>query len=137
MKSWFKQNLILILTVLGVFGGIGVGFIGRLYKPGIDTLTLIYFPGELLLRILKMLILPLIISSLISGLAQLDPKSSGKMGSLALIYYFTTTIIASITGIILVVAIHPGNPDQKNKKTEATKSADTINTLDAMLDIIR
>ena len=74
MKDWFKQNLILVLTVLGVFGGIGCGFLGRIYKPGIDALTLIYFPGELLLRILKMLILPLIISSLISGLAQLGIK---------------------------------------------------------------
>lgn len=127
----------LILTILGVFGGIIVGFIGRYYKPSQDMLTLIYFPGELLLRILKMLILPLIISSLISGLAQLDPKSSGKMGTLALFYYFSTTIIATIIGIILVVTIHPGNPNQKSIKYSAAKEPNTIKTLDAMLDIIR
>ena len=71
VKAWLKVNLILVLTVLGVILGICLGFLGRVYKPGIDALTLIYFPGELLLRTLKMLILPLIISSLITGLAQL------------------------------------------------------------------
>lgn len=44
----------------------------------------------------------------VAGLASLNPKACGKMGSKALIYYFTTTVIAIIIGISLVVAIHPG-----------------------------
>jgi Na+/H+-dicarboxylate symporter len=59
------------------------------------------------------------------------------MGSLALCYYFSTTVIASVTGIILVVLIHPGDPNQKTIKFDNTKHIDTIKTLDAMLDIIR
>ena len=80
--------------------GIILGFLGRAYDFSSTSLQLIIFPGELLLRLLKMLILPLIISSLITGLAQLDPKSSGKMGSRAIAFYISTTLIATITGKI-------------------------------------
>ena len=92
------QNMILFLTIIGIFGGIFFGFVGRLYEPSDTTLMLISFPGEMLLRLLKMLILPLIISSLITGLAQLDPKSSGKMGSRAMGFYILSTLIATSTG---------------------------------------
>ncbi|KJH39821.1 hypothetical protein DICVIV_14285, partial [Dictyocaulus viviparus] len=57
---------------------------------------LVSFPGELLMRVLKMMILPLIITSLISGLSQLEAKQCGKLGSLAFIYYIATTFIAVI-----------------------------------------
>ena len=40
------------------------------------------------------MILPLIISSLISSLSQLDAKQSGRMGSVAIAYYFATTMLA-------------------------------------------
>jgi solute carrier family 1 (high affinity glutamate transporter) protein 2 len=99
---------------------------------------LIGFPGDLLMRMLKMLIIPLIVSSLIAGLAQLDAKSSGRMGSRAIAYYFGTTMLAAVLGIILVLAIHPGNPKIKQEAMRAVQETDTkVSTLDAMLDLVR
>jgi Na+/H+-dicarboxylate symporter len=72
--SWFGENLLLVLTIAGVVIGIVVGFLARLTTYTPDTVMLISFPGDILMRMLKMLILPLIISSLIAGLAQLDAK---------------------------------------------------------------
>ncbi|XP_013381049.1 excitatory amino acid transporter 2-like [Lingula anatina] len=97
---------------------------------------LVSFPGELLMNMLKMLILPLIISSLISGLAQLDAKASGKLGGRAMVYYFTTTVIASIIGIVLVVTIHPGDPSIRAGLGSGT-TENKVSTLDAFLDIFR
>jgi L-cystine uptake protein TcyP (sodium:dicarboxylate symporter family) len=98
MKSHLMTNLILVLTIVAIFGGTALGFLGRALEFSPTAVRLVAFPGELLLRLLKMLILPLIISSLITGLASLDPKSSGKMGSRALIFYFFSTILSTSTG---------------------------------------
>jgi solute carrier family 1 (high affinity glutamate transporter) protein 2 len=154
-----KTNILLVLTVLGVFLGGTLGFCGRLMNPSKETVELVFFPGDLLMRMLKMLILPLIISSLITGkdwkksssfvktflyvyffickgMAQLDAKSSGRMGSRALLYYMVTTILAAIVGIIMVVAIHPGDPSIKqNMYVEPTSTP--VSTMDALLDIAR
>lgn len=115
MCSWcFRgENALLILTIAGVVLGLVIGFLARLTNYTPESVYMISFPGDILMRMLKMLILPLIVSSLIAGLAQLDAKSSGKMGSRAIVYYFATTILAAILGIILVTIIHPGDPSIK------------------------
>ena len=116
------------------------------------------FPGDILMRMLKMLILPLITSSLITGsfettshrsacilslvgLAVLDPKSSGKLGLYALTYYFCTTILAAVLGIILVQVIRPGERGNKAQVREqllgADPKADQVTTLDAIFDLFR
>nr|ALR88673.1 glutamate transporter-like 134 [Saccoglossus kowalevskii] len=132
--DWCRLNLLLVLTVLGVLLGIILGLSIRAADPSDRAIMLIGFPGALLMTMLKMLILPLIISSLISGLGSLDAKSSG-MGSRALAYYFLTTIMAAILGIILVVVIHPGNPDLKEDLEDEEQPK--VDPLDAFLDLIR
>jgi solute carrier family 1 (high affinity glutamate transporter) protein 2 len=83
-----------------------------------------------------MLILPLIVSSIISSLAQLDAHSSGKMGIRALIYYLGTTLIAAIVGIILVLTIRPGSRGNKVDFKPESKSAEA-RTIDTILDLFR
>uniref|UniRef100_A0AAZ3PN45 Amino acid transporter n=1 Tax=Oncorhynchus tshawytscha TaxID=74940 RepID=A0AAZ3PN45_ONCTS len=103
-----------------------------------NTLMLVSFPGDILMRMLKMLILPLIISSLITGLAGLDARSSGRMGSRAMVYYMSTTVIAAILGVILVLGIHPGNPKLRSSQEQDTAPKNQeVSSLDAFLDLIR
>jgi len=131
-----KRDLLLVVTVIGVVLGCIIGFAGRAGDPGADIIMFISFPGDVLMRMLKMLILPLIASSLIAGLARLDASSSGKIGSRSLFYYFFTTIMASVIGICCVLAIHPGNPDIKNNLGTGAEEK-TVSTIDAFLDLIR
>lgn len=70
------------------------------------------------------------------GMAQLDARSSGRMGMRALVYYLTTTILAAIVGIIMVLLIHPGNPLIKSH-VESKPDETKVSTLDAILDIVR
>lgn len=63
------DNLLLVLTILGVIAGIALGSALRFANLGPTEKHLIQYPGEILMRMLKMMVLPLIVSSLISGTA--------------------------------------------------------------------
>ncbi|CAL8083697.1 unnamed protein product [Calicophoron daubneyi] len=141
-KRWIKKadNLQLLLMILAVILGVLIGSIIKAIVPEVSdrTATLVGYPGELLMNMLKMLIIPLIVSTLVSGIANLDTKSCGKIGSWALLYYFITTLMAVILGIILVVSIHPGSASIKQHRGSGTMEAGRKpGTLDAFLDLFR
>uniref|UniRef100_A0A8C7WPS2 Amino acid transporter n=1 Tax=Oryzias sinensis TaxID=183150 RepID=A0A8C7WPS2_9TELE len=135
VKGFFIRNAFVIMTVAAVIIGIILGFALRPYKMSYRDMKFFSFPGELLMRMLQMLVLPLLVSSLITGMAALDSRASGKMGMRAVIYYTTTTVIAVFIGIVMVLIIHPG----KGSKAEFSKKPpiEQVNTADAFLDLIR
>ncbi|XP_026196310.1 excitatory amino acid transporter 1 isoform X2 [Anabas testudineus] len=135
VQAFLKKNAFVLFTVGAVIVGIVLGFALRPYKMTYREVKYFSFPGELLMRMLQMLVLPLLISSLITGMAALDSKASGKMGMRAVIYYMTTTFIAVFIGIIIVLIIHPG----KGSKDEFGKqqTIEQVSPADAFLDLIR
>ncbi|XP_008300615.1 excitatory amino acid transporter 1-like isoform X4 [Stegastes partitus] len=135
VQAFLKKNAFVLFTVGAVVIGIVLGFALRPYKMTYREVKYFSFPGELLMRMLQMLVLPLLISSLITGMAALDSKASGKMGMRAVIYYMTTTFIAVFIGIIIVLIIHPG----KGSKDEFGKqqTIEQVSPADAFLDLIR
>lgn len=114
-KRSILKNVLLVSTIVAVFMGFLIGMIMRHSTTGYsqDVIHLIAFPGQMFLSMLKMLILPLIIASVISALASLDSTVSGKIGMRACGFYMTTTVLATITGIILVTILHPGDVRMK------------------------
>lgn len=135
VKGFFMRNAFVILTVVAVIVGTILGFGMRPYKMSYREVKYFSFPGELLMRMLQMLVLPLLVSSLITGMAALDGRASGKMGVRAVVYYTTTTIIAVFIGIVVVLIIHPG----RGSRDEFTKheKIEQVSPADAFLDLIR
>ncbi|XP_073730542.1 solute carrier family 1 member 3b isoform X1 [Misgurnus anguillicaudatus] len=135
VKTFLRRNAFVLFTVGAVVVGITLGFALRPYKMSYREVKYFSFPGELLMRMLQMLVLPLLVSSLITGMAALDSRASGKMGMRAVIYYMTTTFIAVFIGIIMVLIIHPG----KGSKAEFAKQQKIaeVSPADAFLDLIR
>lgn len=65
--------------------------------------------GDIFLRLLKMLIIPLILSSLISGITNIGSGSNlGRLGLKTFGYYIMTSVFAIVTGLLLVNIIKPG-----------------------------
>ncbi|XP_003411124.3 excitatory amino acid transporter 5 isoform X1 [Loxodonta africana] len=130
-----RRNGLLILSVLSVIVGCLLGFFLRTRRLSPQEINYFQFPGELLMRMLKMLILPLVVSSLMSGLASLDAKTSSRLGILTVAYYLWTTFVAVIVGIIMVTVIHPGGAAQKETTEQSGKPI--MSSADALLDLIR
>ena len=65
--------------------------------------------GEMFLDALKMLVIPLIISSMIVGITGLgDIRKVGKTGTITLVYFLSTSGMAVLVGIVVVNIIQPG-----------------------------
>ncbi|XP_038147524.1 excitatory amino acid transporter 5-like [Cyprinodon tularosa] len=135
VKNVLKQNGLLILSVLAVVIGCLLGFFLRTRRLSEQEVKYFQFPGELLMRMLKMLILPLVVSSLMSGLAALDAKCSSRLGLITVSYYLWTTFVAVIVGIMMVSIIHPGGAAQKEDSEDSSKHI--MSSADALLDLIR
>lgn len=138
VKEFFRHNLLPFLTISGVIGGAVLGLILRFSREDSWSkreVMYVGYPGEIFLRSLKALIIPLIVSSLISAIGNLDLSLSKKIGLRAVAYYMTTTVSAVILGIILVVVIHPGRGSDEGIKQ--TGSANEVTTPDLLMDLVR
>lgn len=142
LTSCLCTNLLTILTVSGVILGGVLGFILREVREekwAEREVMYINFLGDLFLRMLKSLILPLIVSSLVSAVSHLDLSLSGKVAGRAVVYYMTTTVCAVILGIILVITITPGkmgdNSSHDNQNHVVTVR--NVTTVDTLLDLVR
>lgn len=90
---------ILIALVLAVLFGY--------YAP--SAVNYISWMGDIFLRALKMVIIPLIFSSIISGVTSMgEGKNLGRLGLKTLSYYLATSTMAILTGLIIVNLVKPG-----------------------------
>lgn len=76
------------------------------YNPAIKSIK---WMGDIFLRGLKMLVIPLIIFSIVSGIANITGgRDLGRLGLKTLVYYILTSLLAIITGLVFVNVLQPG-----------------------------
>jgi len=137
-----RNHLLLVLLISGVAVGL---LIGVLVNPAVNrisspekkatTVMLMGFPGELLMNMLRMLILPLVMASLITAVSGLNPTEAGRIGRRTIIYYMSTMVLAALLGLVLVVTIQPGKRDKAGEQTTDRKVQ--YRNLDSLLDMVR
>lgn len=84
--------------------------------------------GEVFLRVLKMLVVPLVMSSVMTGVLGLgDVRKLGRPGLVTIVYYLATTMMAVLLGIVLVNLIHPGQGAvDEQSQTELKRRTTTL-----------
>lgn len=134
IKKWMLDNLLLVLTLVGVILGFVVGFGFREAHPSEDALMWIGLPGQLYLRLLKMMIVPLIACSVVCGAAALDPKANGKISLIAFIFIISTNGLGSAIGMGATLMFGAG----KESAREVTNNVEgDMQTQDILADLIR
>lgn len=102
--------------LIGILLGIGCGLLfGHFQKTGLHSGFFLgaqrtfQFGGDLFLRLLRMVIIPLVFSSVFMAVVNLgNVRKLGSIGLHTLLYYTATTALAVLTGLVLVNIIHPG-----------------------------
>lgn len=100
-RGYRDASLILKITVALILGI----FVGLVF--GKDAAVLAPF-GDLLIHLLKFLIIPLILFTLIVGVNQTKIGNLGRMGSKVFIYYLLTSALAIVVGIAVGSLFDPG-----------------------------
>lgn len=138
VKKIVMANLLVILTVAGVIVGVFIGLGVRNAELTKTQIIYIGFPGEILIRLLKMIIIPLVVCSLVSGAASIDPKALGKLGGWAMLFFLVTTLIASSIGVVMAFIVNPGSVATKPVLAETGKDMPVPKeVIDSFLDLIR
>merc|ERR1711910_74485 len=139
VKGCLKGSALTLATLAGVIGGVIFGMALRTREERWTEREVMYvsYVGKLFLRMLKALILPLIIPSLVVAVGSLDMSISGKVGGRAVGYYMATTVMAGILGIILVTVIHPGAVSTEDDESVRVGESRNVTAVDTLLDLAR
>lgn len=112
MKKMGLAFQIVVGLVLGIIVGavfFGNPLIGDYLQP----------IGDIFMRLIKMIVVPIVISSLVIGVAGVgDIKKIGKLGGKTLLYFEVITTIAIIVGLFAANVIHPGTGIHMNELTK-------------------
>ncbi len=129
----FKKLTLTHYIFIGLFLGILAGWIfGKGILPIADPMA------NLFLRLLRMAIMPLIITSIVSGVVSVGTgKGLGSLGLKTFIYYITSSLLAILTGLVLVNLFRPGIGTQiQLEKTPTEIGAAQQNIGDLLFRII-
>ena len=107
--------------LIALIAGAGAGFLLG------DSVLQLEFIGTLFLKGLKMIIVPLIATSIISGVSGIGNAGNiGRLGGKTFIYYVTTSLLAILTGLVLVNLIQPGVGAQLGLQEQPEQLADSL-----------
>uniref|UniRef100_A0A8C5BER7 Amino acid transporter n=1 Tax=Gadus morhua TaxID=8049 RepID=A0A8C5BER7_GADMO len=101
-------NLLVILTVAGVIVGVIIGMAVRNTELTRTQVIYIGFPGELLIRLLKMIITAGGLQPGVRG-GEHRPQGPGPAGRLAMLFFLVTTLLSSSIGVVMAFIIKPGS----------------------------
>ena len=98
-----RSFYLLLFIIVGVIAGLLVGWYWG------AAATRVAWLGQLFLNTLSMLVIPLLVSAVISGVTSLgDVRQLGRLSGVTIAYYLTTVAIAVLIGLFMVNLIQPG-----------------------------
>ena len=147
--NWHKQLHVWI--ILGLVLGLGYGILSAAMGWGTFTQAWISPFGDIFLNALFMIAVPLVLGSIITGIASLsDTRKLARIGGKTIAIYIGTTVAALVIGLILVNIIRPGDTvpeevrielesewsDMAEERQESATSAEERGPLQAFVDMV-
>jgi proton glutamate symport protein len=109
--------------------------LGALLALAFGELVWVSKLADIFMRLLRMVIVPLIFASIVSGVSSIgDGRSLGRLGAKTLAYYLMTSLLAIVVGLTLANVIRPGAGLAVT--TADPVSPDTLETPDSLADVV-
>lgn len=127
MKQWPLHKQIILAMVLGSALGIFLNLMSTYGHISHDKVMNVARVGEwfgnIFLTLLKMVVVPLIFSSLVCSITGLGSKGLGRLGFRSILYYLSTSCLAVLLGLLLVNLIRPGDGLDYSSISEVVSTA--------------
>ncbi|WP_343223072.1 dicarboxylate/amino acid:cation symporter [Mesobacillus maritimus] len=123
----------------GMLAQIFIGFIlaiilGAIFGPKIEVVQPL---GDLFLRLIKFIVVPLVLASLITGITSLNNiKKLLSVGGKTITYFMGTTFMAVVIGLLVGFGISPGKGLDITLPTESAEKTEIPSVIDTILNII-
>jgi Na+/H+-dicarboxylate symporter len=109
-----SSKAITTAILIGMILGIIVGYLCNILAPDAETAKSIagYFSiiTDVFLRLIKMIIAPLVFSTLVSGIAHMsDTKAIGRIGAKAMLWFVSASFVSLLIGLVMVNLLRPGD----------------------------
>lgn len=127
---------ILIGLILGAIVGAIFAFIPEEHVAKKVSLLIAAPLGDLFIRLLKMIVTPVIIFTLISGVASISPARLGKVGVKIIVFYMLTSFIAIIVGLAVGNIMQPGEGVTLKETTQEIKAKEAPSLVETLLAIV-
>ena len=127
---------ILIGLILGAIVGVIFAFIPDEHVAKKVSLLIAAPLGDLFIRLLKMIVTPVIIFTLISGVASISPARLGKVGVKIIVFYMLTSFIAIIVGLAVGNIMQPGEGVTLKETTQEIKAKEAPSLVETLLAIV-
>ena len=127
---------ILIGLILGGIIGAIFAFIPEEHASKRYALLVAAPLGDLFIRLLKMIVTPVIIFTLISGVASISPARLGKVGVKIIVFYMLTSFIAIIVGLAVGNIMQPGTGVTLEETTQEIQAKEAPTLVSTLLAIV-
>lgn len=127
---------ILIGLILGGIIGAIFAFIPEEHASKRYALLVAAPLGDLFIRLLKMIVTPVIIFTLISGVASISPARLGKVGVKIIVFYMLTSFLAIIVGLAVGNIMQPGEGVTLKETTQEIQAKEAPSLVETLLAIV-
>ena len=104
IRRYFEINLLYKILAGLILGAI----FGAIFQNATGTIEILKPFGDIFIRLLKMIIVPIVTASLIVGCSSIAPSDLGRVGAKVLLFYLATSFFAILIGLGVGIFLEPG-----------------------------
>ncbi|WP_169766945.1 dicarboxylate/amino acid:cation symporter [Campylobacter curvus] len=129
---YFRSNLLVRILIGLIVGAI----FGIIFQNAGQAIGFLQPFGDLFIRLLKMIMVPVIVCTLIVGTSSISPAQLGKVGIKIIIFYLITSLFAIIIGLFVGAVIAPGEGMMLENIAGTAKEVKAPTLVQILLDIV-
>lgn len=131
--SWYFQSNLLVRIFIGLILGAVFGIIFQ-NSPELSAFLKPF--GDIFVRLLKMIMLPVVVCTLIVGASSISPSNLGRIGAKIIAFYLITSVFAIVVGLFVGSVIEPGAGLNLAGGTGEAKVAQSVSMVSTLVNII-